>query len=115
MADDTAMHVHVLRVRDHRIRCADPVILAAQPQKGEVMETDFNRERIVAIVRLLVMLASAVAGGFGLTVDPDGLGTVVACGVACIAGVYSWWKNANVTQAAQEAQRYLDGIKGGDR
>ena len=28
MADDTAMHVHVLRVRDHRIRCADPVMVA---------------------------------------------------------------------------------------
>ena len=28
MADDTAMHVHVLRVRDHRIRCEDPVMVA---------------------------------------------------------------------------------------
>ena len=79
------------------------------------MEINFNRERIVAIVRLLVMLASAVAGGFGLTLDPDSLGTIAACAVALAAGVYSWWKNANVTQAAQEAQKYLDGIKGGDR
>ena len=79
------------------------------------MEINFNRERIVAIVRLLVMLASAVAGGFGLTVDPDALGTIAACAVALAAGVYGWWKNANVTQAAQEAQKYLDGIKGGDR
>lgn len=28
MADDTAMHVHVLRVCDHRISCADPVMVA---------------------------------------------------------------------------------------
>lgn len=74
---------------------------------------DFTRERIVAIIRLVIMLVSAVAGGFGLTIDPDSLGTVVACGVALAAGVYSWWKNANVTEAATEAQRYLDSIKGG--
>ena len=75
---------------------------------------DFTRERIVAIIRLVIMLVSAVAGGFGLTIDPDSLGTIVACGVALAAGVYSWWKNANVTEAATEAQRYLDSIKGGD-
>lgn len=73
--------------------------------------TDFNRERIVAIVRLLVMLVSAVAGGFGLTVDPDALATIVACGVALVSGVYSWWRNNNITVAAQDAQRYLDEIK----
>lgn len=75
------------------------------------MEIDFNRERIVAIVRLLVMLASAVAGGFGLTVDPDALGTIAACAVALIAGVYGWWKNNNLTAAAQDAQAYLDAVK----
>lgn len=71
----------------------------------------FDRDRIVAIVRLLVMLASAVAGGFGLTVDADSLGTIAACAVAVVAGVYSWWKNNNVTKAAQDAQAYLDAIK----
>lgn len=75
------------------------------------MEIDFNRERIVAIVRLLVMLASAVAGGFGLTVDPDALGTIAACAVALAAGVYGWWKNNNLTTAAQDAQAYLDAVK----
>ena len=71
----------------------------------------FDRDRIVAIVRLLVMLASAVAGGFGLTVDADSLGTIAACAVAVVAGVYSWWKNNNITKAAQDAQAYLDAIK----
>lgn len=74
--------------------------------------TDFNRERIVAIVRLVVQLVSLVAGGFGLAIDPDGLGTIVACAVAFVAGVYSWWRNNNVTEAATEAQHYLDSIKG---
>ena len=75
--------------------------------------TDFTKERITAIVRLLIMLACAVAGGLGLAVDPDALGTIVACAVALVAGVYSWWKNANLTEAATEAQHYLDSIKGG--
>ena len=73
--------------------------------------TDFTRERIVAIIRLVIMLVSAVAGGFGLTIDPDSLGTIAACAVALAAGVYGWWKNNNLTEAAQDAQAYLDAVK----
>ena len=73
--------------------------------------TDFTRERIVAIIRLVIMLVSAVAGGFGLTIDPDALGTIAACAVALAAGVYGWWKNNNLTKAAQDAQAYLDAVK----
>lgn len=75
------------------------------------METGWNKDRVVAIVRLVVMLAAAVAGGLGLTVDPDSIATIAACAVALVAGVWSWWKNNDVTKAAQEAQAYLDGIK----
>lgn len=73
--------------------------------------TDWTIERVSAIARLLVMLVSAVAGGFGLTVDPDSLGTIAACAVALVAGVYGWWKNNNLTKAAQDAQAYLDAVK----
>lgn len=75
---------------------------------------DMTKERVVAIARLAVMLVSAIAGGFGLTVDPDALYTIVACAVALVSGVYSWWKNANLTEAAQDAQHYLDSIKAGE-
>lgn len=74
--------------------------------------SDWTAERISAIARLVVLLASAVAGGFGLTVDPDALGTIAACAVALVAGVWGWWKNNNLTKAAQDAQAYLDAIKG---
>lgn len=77
------------------------------------MNADWNTDRITAIARLLVTLAAAVAGGFGLTVEPESLATIVACGVALVAGVWSWWKNNNVTKAAQDAQAYLDGIRRG--
>lgn len=72
---------------------------------------DWNSDRVIAVVRLLAMLAAAVAGGFGLTVDPDSLLTIAMCLIAGVAGVWSWWKNNNVTQAAQDAQAYLDSIK----
>lgn len=74
----------------------------------------FTTERIKAVARLAVMLAASVAGGFGLTVDSDALLTVVLCAVALVAGVWSWWKNNNLTDAAQAAQEVLDGIKGGE-
>ena len=76
----------------------------------------WTSERITAIVRLAVMLASMVAGGFGLAVDEDSVFTVVMCVVASVAAVYSWWRNNSVTEAAIQAQHYLDAIKksGGD-
>lgn len=77
------------------------------------MESGWGTERVTAIARLAVMLVASVAGGFGLAVDADGLYTVVACAIALAAGVWSWWKNNNVTAAAQTAQEYLDGIKRG--
>ena len=77
-------------------------------------KADWTTERVKAIARLAVMLVAAVAGGFGLTVDADALLTIVMCAVALVAGVYSWWKNANLTKAAQEAQEYLDTIKKGE-
>ena len=75
------------------------------------MESGWNAERVKAVARLAVALVAAVAGGFGLTVDPDALSTIVLCAVATAAGVYGWWKNNNVTKAAQDAQAYLDAIK----
>ncbi|MEF2593706.1 MAG: phage holin [Eggerthellaceae bacterium] len=57
------------------------------------------------------MIVSAVAGGFGLAIDPDSLLSIVACPVAFVAAVWSWWSNNNVTEAAQLAQKYLDDLK----
>ena len=76
------------------------------------MQTGWTSDRVVAVVRLVVTLVAMVAGGAGIAVEPDGLATIVACGVALVAGVWSWWKNNNVTKAAQDAQAYLDGIRG---
>lgn len=73
--------------------------------------TGWNAERVKAIIALFVQLFAMVAGGFGLVVDTDGLATIVLCVVAGVMGIANWWFNQNITQAAQVAQEYLDGIK----
>jgi uncharacterized membrane protein YfcA len=77
------------------------------------MESGWNSERIIALIRLAAMLACGALGGFGLTTDPEALSTVLLVVAAAVVAVYSWWKNANVTKAAQDAQAYLDAIKKG--
>ena len=72
---------------------------------------NFTHERVVAIVRLIVMLVTAALGGFGLTVDADSLYTIALCGIAFVAAIISWWKNNNITKAAGEAQDYLNNLK----
>lgn len=73
----------------------------------------WNAQRVTALVRLAVQVASTVAGGFGLALDADSATTVLLCAVAAASGIYNWWKNQNVTKAAQAAQGYLDEIKKG--
>lgn len=73
-----------------------------------------NAERVLAIARLACTLAASVAAGFGIALDADALFVGVACLIACGCYAWSWWKNNNVTQAAQEAQKVLDELKGGE-
>lgn len=56
-------------------------------------------------------LVVTVAAGFGLALDADAIYTGVACALALACYVYTWWKNNSVTDAAIQAQHYLDSIK----
>lgn len=71
----------------------------------------YTKERIVAITRLGVMLITAILGGIGLTVDADALFTIAMCAIALISSVFNWYKNNNLTKAANVAQGFLDEIK----
>lgn len=75
------------------------------------MKNNWNAERIIAIVRLFCTIAASVAAGCGLALDANALYTGAAALLAAICYIWSWWSNNNVTQAAQEAQKYLDSIK----
>lgn len=73
-----------------------------------------NKEQIKAIATLgvaLFALALVFAITFG-AIDADALTGAVAAVLAIGSTVVAWWRNNNVTEAAQEAQKVLDGIKG---
>lgn len=74
----------------------------------------FNSQTAVAFARLFVTLLISVASGFGWALDADILLNIVlsAASVALFIGI--WWKNNNVTEAAQEAQKVLDELKNGE-
>ncbi len=67
-----------------------------------MQEYGWNEQRIVAITRLLGTLVAAIAGGFGLAVDPESVATVALCAAAIVGLVACWWKDNNVTKAAQK-------------
>lgn len=58
----------------------------------------------------LLALALVMLIAFG-AVDADALTEAVAAVLAAAGLVWSWWRNNNVTEEAQEAQRYLDDLK----
>lgn len=73
-----------------------------------------NKEQIKAIATLGVALA-ALALVFAITfgaIDADALTGAVAAVLAIGSTVVAWWRNNNVTEAAQDAQKVLDNLKG---
>ena len=71
-----------------------------------------NAESLKAIVTLVVTVAVNIANVLGYALNFD-LWYTVLFSVASLAAVaWSWWKNQNVTEAAQQAQIYLDELKG---
>ena len=51
-----------------------------------------------------------VAITFG-AIDPDALTGAVAAVLAIGTTVVAWWRNNNMTEAAQDAQKVLDSLK----
>lgn len=75
------------------------------------MKVEFNSQSGLAFARLLATLLVSVFATFGWTFDADLVFNLLLSAIAVALFVYSWWKNNNITEAAQEAQKVLDQIK----
>lgn len=73
-----------------------------------------NKERLKAIVTIVVTAIVNIANVYGYSVDADPVINVVLSVLSALTIVYSWWKNQNVTDAAQRAQKYLKELKKGN-
>ena len=78
-------------------------------------QIELNKESIVALARLVVALAASIATVFGWSLDADLWFNIVVTAIALFCLIRElWWKNNNVTAAAQEAQKITDAIKAGE-
>ena len=68
-------------------------------------------ERLAAIIRLVVTLIVTTASMLGYALDADALYSVISTIAAAALIVWAWWKNNNITKAAQEAQVFLNQLK----
>ena len=70
-----------------------------------------NQERLMALVRLIVPLVVTIASMVGYSLDADVVFNVVSTIASVALFVWAWWKNNNMTEAAQEAQVLLNQLK----
>lgn len=70
-----------------------------------------NAEQIRAIVTLIVTAAVNVANVLGYALDFEVWYNVLFSVLSVASIVWTWWKNQNMTEAAQQAQLVLDHLK----
>lgn len=70
-----------------------------------------TKERVKAIVTIIVTAAVNIANILGYATDQDALLNAALTIVSAICIVWSWWKNQNITVEAQKAQELLDRLK----
>lgn len=75
---------------------------------------EFNSQTAVAIGRLIVTILASIAATLGWSFDADLWLNVFLSILSVVLLAYSWWKNNNITLAAQEAQNVLSNIKVSD-
>lgn len=75
---------------------------------------EFNSQTAVAIGRLIVTILASIAATLGWSFDADLWLNVLLSILSVVLLAYSWWKNNNITLAAQEAQNVLSNIKVSD-
>lgn len=72
---------------------------------------NINSQTATAVARLAVALAVSLLAMLGVEIDGDGIENAVLAVASVAVMAWVWWKNNNVTEAAQEAQAVLDAIR----
>lgn len=70
-----------------------------------------NTERLIAIVRLVIPVIIMIGNMAGYALDAGLITNIVMTVATFVAFVWAWWKNNNITEAAQTAQEYLNKLK----
>lgn len=73
-----------------------------------------NKERLKAIITIIVTAIVNIANIYGYSIDAAPLINATLSVLSAITIAYSWWKNQNITTAAQSAQKYLCELKRGN-
>lgn len=71
-----------------------------------------KKECIMGIIRGIVPVIVTILTICGISADADIILTVAGSILSIVTFVWSWWKNNNITLAAQQAQKVLDDLKG---
>ena len=74
-----------------------------------------NVERAKAIITIIVTAIVNIANIYGYAVDAEAWIHVLFSILSAICIAWSWWKNQNVTYAAQQGQLVVDQIKNEQR
>lgn len=74
-----------------------------------------NVERAKAIITIIVTAVVNIANIYGYAVDAEAWINVALSILSAICIAWSWWKNQNITYAAQQGQLVVDQIKNEQR
>lgn len=78
----------------------------------QTTEASIKKERIQAIITIVVTAIVNIANLYGYSVDAGAVVNAVLTILAFISWIWCWWKNQNVTVEAVKSQHVLDILKG---
>jgi len=70
-----------------------------------------KKQTAIAVIRGVVPIVCVGLTMAGISADADIIVTAIGGILSLVTFVWSWWKNNNITKAAQEAQQFLDDLK----
>lgn len=72
---------------------------------------EVSKERLKAVITILVTAIVNILNVYGFAVDLDNATNVVLSILSALTVLYAWWKNQNITREAVAAQGFLKQLK----